>query len=80
MNTEKIIKILKIGSHRFDGTQVEIALYAKSDRRSGYRWYVGYGADYRPASKYDLDHITDIKNHDSEEYDYTGTMVHMYRI
>jgi hypothetical protein len=54
MKTEKIVNVLNVALHRYDGTQCEPAIYAKSDSRPGYRWYVGYGGDYRPASAADV--------------------------
>jgi hypothetical protein len=58
MKTEKIVAILNVALHRYvhryDGGQCETAIYARSDSRRGYRWYVGYGGDYRPASAADV--------------------------
>ena len=83
MKTEKIIKIKNVKCHCDDGTQCETALYAKTDKRPGYRWYVGYGADYMPAKKSDLDNMRDYTNQQSELLDaidnHTGGIVIMYR-
>jgi hypothetical protein len=84
MKLEKIIKIKKVACHCYDGTQCEKAIYAKSDSRPGYRWYVGYGADYIPASKSDLDNMTEYEFYQENELlsaqeSLTGKLVQMYR-
>ena len=83
MKTEKIIKIKAVQCHQYDGCQCETAIYAKSDSRNGYRWYVGYGADYVPASKKDAENYRDYSNQETELADaqeqITGTTVRMYR-
>ena len=85
MRTEKIIKVRNIQCHCYDGTQCETAIYAKSDKRKGYRWYVGYGADYMPASKSDRDNMSDYTYQISELAEtietgkYAGMTVIMYR-
>ena len=83
MKTEKIIKIKSVQCHAYDNSQCEMAIYAMSDSRKGYRWYVGYGADYLPASKSDADNYQDYTNQKSElEYaidSMTGMVVKMYR-
>jgi len=78
MKTEKIVKVLKIQKHCYDGTNCEPAIYAKSDKRPGYRWYVGYGGDYLPASKADLDNIEHMPGY-APEVNYVGMSVQMYR-
>jgi hypothetical protein len=85
MNTERIIKVKNIQCHCYDGTQCEMAIYAKSDSRPGYRWYVGYGADYLPAAKADLDNMRDYDHQSAELADvlsnnrYVGETVCKYR-
>ena len=82
MKVERIIKIKHVAVHCYDGTQCEKAIYAKSDRRKGYRWYIGYGADYMPASINDLDNMTPY-TYQAEELDAAqrliGKVVRMYR-
>jgi hypothetical protein len=65
-NTERIIKVKNVACHCYDGRNCETAIYAKSDSRPGYRWYVGYGGDKLPASKRDLDNMTDYRNQAAE--------------
>jgi hypothetical protein len=82
METEKIIKVLNVKKHCYDGTQCETAIYAKSDSRPGYRWYVGYGADKMPASKSDLANMEDYINQADEMMGldrYVGEVVIKYR-
>ena len=80
MKTEKIIKVKKTGRHEYDDTQRETAIYAKSDQRPGYRWYIGYGSDYVPANKADISNIIDIVAADIEaSAKYTEMYVHRYR-
>jgi hypothetical protein len=57
METEVIIAVKKIQKHCYDKKQCEPAYYAKSDKRPGFRWYVGYGSEYRPAGKTDFPNI-----------------------
>lgn len=66
MKIEKIIKVKNIQCHCYDGTNCETAIYAKSDTRKGYRWYVGYGADYLPASKTDQQNFRNYTNQAEE--------------
>jgi hypothetical protein len=83
METEKIIKIKKVQCHCYDGTQCETAIYAKSNSRPGYRWYVGYGADKLPASKADLANMRDYYNQEDillqTQEECTGEVVYKYR-
>jgi len=85
MKTEKIIKVKNIMCHCYDGTQCETAIYAQSDSRPGYRWYVGYGADYLPASKGDIDNMSEYTYQAAALADvlesgaYVGMVVRMYR-
>ena len=78
MKTEKIVKVLRVKLHRYAGGQCESAYYAKSDKRPGYRWYVGYGGDLRPASRND-----DIQDYEYQQDDngnsIIGHTVEMYR-
>ena len=82
METERIIKVNNVKCHCYDGTQCETAIHAKSDSRPGYRWYVGYGADYMPAAKADLDNMRDYHNQAEEMQGldrFIGTAVIKYR-
>ncbi len=61
-NSEEIVtRVVAIGSHSYDSphnaTQHETAIKAATDKHPKARWYVGYGADYVPASKSDLVNI-----------------------
>ena len=82
MKTEKIIKVLNVKCHCYDGSQCETAIYAKSDSRPGYRWYVGYGGDMMPATKADLDNMRDYINQSDEMQGlnrFVGNVVYKYR-
>ena len=85
MKAETITKVRNIKCHCYDGTQCETAIYAKSDKRQGYRWYVGYGGDYLPASKHDLTNMRDYTNQADiladtlDDNRYVGNLVQMYR-
>ena len=57
-NTEEIVtRVAATGNHCYDGTQHETAIKAATNRHPRLRWYVGYGGDYIPASKADIDNI-----------------------
>jgi hypothetical protein len=83
METEKIIKISKVQCHCYDGIQCETAIYAKSDSRKGYRWYIGYGADMLPAAKSDLANMRDFYPNNTSELESAqsriGQVVYKYR-
>lgn len=82
MNTEKIVAVKAVRCHQYDDCQCETAIYAKSDRRKGYRWYVGYGGDYVPAARADQDNMRDYTYQESELEEaqgLIGSTVHMYR-
>ncbi len=84
MKTEKIVQIAKVRMHRYDESQRETAIYAKSDKRAGYRWYVGYGGDYIPAAKADLNNFADFTGGNEIELTdvrnfWIGRYVQMYR-
>lgn len=84
-DTERIIRIKNVACHCYDGTSCETAIYAKSDSRPGYRWYVGYGGDKMPAAKADLDNLSDYRNRAAEladaqeRYADGQTVVYRYR-
>lgn len=78
METEKITNIKGVKCHCYDGTQCEPAIYAKSDSRPGYRWYVGYGGDYMPAGKADIDNMREYGLPQDTDY-MIGMTVDRYR-
>jgi len=82
MSTEKIVSVKDVKCHCYDGSQCETAVLAKSNKRKGYRWYVGYGSDYRPAAKKDLENFTDYTNQaaelDEAIENMPGTVVYMH--
>lgn len=83
MRVEQIKKIKRVALHNYDGANCEKAIYAKSDRRPGYRWYVGYGGDYLPASRDDISKLTEYStawDNDPISANYwVGRYVRMYR-
>ena len=88
MKEEQIIAVKKVAAHLYDDIQGEMAYYAKSNKRPGFRWYVAYGGDEVPAAKKDLKNlawITDVdtKNIVTEEDEkaaaFLDTWVQMYR-
>lgn len=80
--TETIVAIKGVKLHRY-GSQCETAIYAKSDSRNGYRWYVGFGSDYYPASKAETENFEEYSNPESELADaienIVGSYVRKYR-
>ena len=74
----KIVRVKKTALHRF-GSQCETAIYAKVDNRNGYRWYVGFGADYHPASKKETESFENVLDC-PEDCDLVGSYVRKYRI
>lgn len=81
---ETIVAVKAVKMHAYDETQRETAIYAKSDKRPGYRWYVGYGGDYIPANRGDLDNLGDYTGGneaelaDAQDF-WPGRSVYMYR-
>ncbi len=59
---ETVTKVVAIGNHCYDGMQHETAIKASTAKHPRPRWYVGYGADYVPASKSDLANIVILQN------------------
>ncbi len=57
-SAETVKRVIATGNHCYDGMQHETAIKAATDKHPKPRWYVGYGADYVPASKSDLANIT----------------------
>jgi len=53
---EEQVMILRTGLHRYSG-QGEMAIFARPISGGRGRWYVGYGGDYIPANRGDLDNI-----------------------
>jgi len=79
MKTEIIIDVKKTALNRYD-SQCETAIYAKSNMRPGYRWYVGFGSDYFPANQAEIGNLEIVTDCTIEEKDtYEGTEVWMYR-
>ena len=57
-NSEEIVtQVIATGNHCYDGVQHETAIKVSTEKHPKPRWYVGYGADYVPASKADLVNI-----------------------
>jgi hypothetical protein len=83
MIMEKIVAVKNVALHCYDGTNCETAYYAKSDSRPGYRWYVGYGGNYLPASKADLDNMQEYAHQAAELEEgksyFAGNCVMKYR-
>lgn len=66
-STEIVTRVTAVGNHAYDSphnaTQHEVAIRAATNKHPRSRWYVGYGADYVPASKADLANIVvDLNN------------------
>lgn len=61
MKTAKIVKVYEIGKHAYDNSQRETVfrVLLSNGRRC---WMVGYGSDYVPASKKDLQNIYNVKS------------------
>lgn len=77
----KIVAVKNTALHVYGGSQCETAIYAKVDNRKGYRWYVGFGSDYFPASKKEISTFTNYVSLDNpEKCDLIGSYVRMYRI
>ena len=74
--TSKVIAVKKTALHRYTSCQCETAIYAKVDNRTGYRWYIGFGADYYPASKSEVETFENIAHVDSHD---VGFYVRKYR-
>lgn len=75
--TSKIVAVKKTALHVYGGSQCETAIYAKVDNRTGYRWYVGFGADYYPASKDEATTLTSFTT--VTDSDLIGSYVRKYR-
>jgi len=79
MKYEKIEKVYEVGRHEYDDTNRETAYRVKlsNGRRC---WLVGYGADWMPAKKSDIDNIMDIHIPKDWEIDgIVGSFVYPYR-
>ena len=76
--TSKIVSVKKTALHVYDGSQCETAIYAKADNRTGYRWYVGFGADYYHASKDEVETFINVVASDIDS-DLIASYVRKYR-
>jgi len=79
MEEVKVVKVYETGSHQYDECQGEtVARVLLSNGRRC--WIVGYGGDYIPASKGDMDNIEIDQTPDLDAVDkFNGMYVHAYR-
>jgi hypothetical protein len=59
------VTVTRVGLHQYESPhnaiQGETAIYAHLPNRHG-KWYVGYGADYVPATKTDIANISNVRS------------------
>lgn len=78
MRTAIVTAIKEVKLNRYTGGQCEPAIYAKTEGANRYRWFVGFGSDYYPASKAEISDFEEYTDPEQQLQDARENIVGSY--